>query len=111
MEMVSLLELAERCEAAKDIGDLDSLCRDIHDFDERSNVNGSCAAYVYSLQDAKRLIPEGRGYTLACDENRVKATVVKMDGDEVEGFSAIRPGAYAETRALCAAALRARAAQ
>jgi hypothetical protein len=34
-----------------------------------------------------------------------------MDGDEVEGFSAIRRGAYAETRALCAAALRAMDAQ
>lgn len=108
---MDLLDLAGRCENANDQSRLDACCRDIHDIDERSNVNGSCAAYVYDLQEAKRLIPEGHGYVLACDESRVWARVVRMGSDEVRGHSAIRPGPYAETRALCAAALRARAAQ
>lgn len=102
-----LLKLAERCEEARDKGEMDDLCRALHEVDQHSNVNGSCAAYVYSLQDAKRFIPEGHGYLMACDENCVWAKVVAMSSDTVVGFSAVRPGSYAETRALCAAALRA----
>lgn len=103
-----MIELAERCERAKDALEMDAICRDIHEIDEHSNVNGTCAAYLYALPDAKRLILEGRGYVLACDENRVWAKVVNMANDQVEGHSALRPGTFAETRALCAAALRSR---
>jgi hypothetical protein len=109
--MTDLVELAERCEKATDKGAIDDLCRELHEVDEHSNVNGSCAAYLYNLQDAKRFILEGHGYLLACDENRVRATIVAMGSDAIKGFSAVRPGAFAETRALVAAALRAHAAQ
>jgi hypothetical protein len=105
-----LRELVERIESGKDQwGDwrLDKLCAELHEIDERSNVNGTCAGYLYNLQDAKRFIPAGMLFSITHDRNEVRATVGHFPFERDGGFSTVPHGPHAEERALVAASLRA----
>ena len=111
-----LNELADRVERGKNQygdwyghGAIPDLTREVEEFDEHPNRNGTCADYLCDLYDAKRLIPAGFSYSISRDGKDVRAVVARWLSEADGGFSAIPDeGHFAETRALVAAALRAR---
>lgn len=108
--MSNLLALAERCEAIdpSHIGPMETLCRNIHDVDPHSNVNGSCKAYAFSIDDALTLVPDGWTFDLVqqLPPTRDTARAYGPRGQVTNLCYGATPAL-----AICAAALRARAAQ
>jgi hypothetical protein len=97
----SLETLALKCERAP-YGS-DDLCRAIHEVDQRSNVNGSCKAYAYSIDDAATLVPVDCTYSVQSPS----AATVYLNGSRKRWHgSGVNPAL-----ALCVAALRALAAR
>lgn len=88
--------LAVACEQAQPS---DDLCRDIHEVDPRSNVNGSCRAYAHSIDDAATLVPTNCTYSVQTPSS---ATVYLSGSKKRWHGSGATPAL-----SLCAAALRA----